>query len=114
MFTSQASLENAIFALLEIRPANWQNGDLRCRAAWHQAETAYVHLQKSRERRASDRNDIDMRFGAPGENHTSDIGKALILELLDHEGLDGLNDDALRRLAVMHREMDNWMEQTAR
>lgn len=55
-----------------------------------------------------DRNerDIDNLYGFPGAGHDTQDGRLLIMDLLEREGLSALTDDAVERLAALHRAHD--------
>lgn len=51
--------------------------------------------------------EINALYGAPREDHDSDQGRALLLDLFEEVGLDALTDAAALRLAGLHRAEDD-------
>lgn len=49
---------------------------------------------------------VNALYGAPGESWDTTTGRELVNDLLDEMGLAALSDEAVIRLAGMHRDQD--------
>lgn len=50
--------------------------------------------------------EIETLFGAPGSNHSTDVGERLLMTIIERHGLEALSTTALLDLAAEHRNED--------
>ena len=62
-------------------------------------------------RKEAERIITEVLYGAPGASYDTPEGRDMIHELVDRMGLSALTDDAVIRLAAMHRAHDEQQTQ---